>query len=106
MREAECGAIRNRDYERAPGARLRIDFEGTWVENRSVTLHMASGTGVKAYDQRWELAPSPTGCRFSFEEHVALPFGFVGRLLERTAKGTSERHVAEMLARLKELAEA
>ncbi len=96
-----------RAVERAPGSRLRIEFEATrWVENRSLVLHMTSGSGVKAYDQRWEIVPSPAGCRFTFDEHVVLPYGVLGRMLGAVAKGTSQRHVTEMLVKLKELAEA
>ncbi len=92
--------------ERAPGSRLRIDFEATtWIENQAVVLHMTSGSGVRAYDQRWNLTTTPTGCRLTFDEHVELPFGFVGRLLGAAGKSTSERHLNEMLARLKEFAE-
>ena len=93
--------------ERAPGSRLRIDFEATeWIPNQSVVLHMTSGSGVKAYEQRWQLTTTPGGCRFTFDEHVELPYGLIGRLLEVAAARTSERHVNEMLVKLRELAEA
>jgi uncharacterized protein YndB with AHSA1/START domain len=111
-------AFRYLDDRRGPGARvhveekttgptLKVDFEATeWVPNRSLALHMTSGSGVKAYDQRWAVEPLPTGCRFTFDEHVELPFGPVGRLLGALGRRTSERHVTEMLATLKEIAEA
>lgn len=93
--------------EHAGGPTLRVDFEATqWAENRLLALHMVSGSGVKSYDQRLQLVDTPAGCRFTFDEHVELPYGPIGRLLGVAAKGTSERHVAEMLAKLKELAEA
>ena len=95
-----------RIVERAPGSRLRVNFEATsWVENRALALHMTSGSGVKAYDQSWALEPTPGGCRFTFDEHVELPYGVIGRLLEVAGKGTSERHANEMLARLRQLTE-
>jgi uncharacterized protein YndB with AHSA1/START domain len=93
--------------ERAVGPMLKIDFEATeWVENRLLAFHMTSGSGVKAYDQRWSLEPAGTGCRFTFDEHVELPLGPLGRLLGAVGKRTSEGHVADMLASLKGLAEA
>ena len=93
--------------ERAGGPMLKVDFEATeWIENRLIAFHMTSGSGVKAYDQRWSLEPIPTGCQFTFDEHVELPFGPVGRLLGRVMQRTSEGHVAEMLASLKGFAEA
>jgi len=93
--------------ERAVGPMLKIDFEATeWIDDRLLAFHMTSGSGVKAYDQRWSLDPAMTGCRFTFDEHVVLPFGPLGRLLGVVARRTSEAHVAEMLASLKGLAEA
>ncbi len=91
--------------ERAPGSALRIDFEATrWIENRALAFHMAAGTGVKAYDQAWSLEPTPSGCTFTFDEHVELPYGVLGRLLGIVGKRSSEHHVHEMLAKLKQLA--
>jgi uncharacterized protein YndB with AHSA1/START domain len=93
--------------ERAVGPVLKIDFEATeWIDNRLLAFHMTSGSGVRAYDQRWSLDPVPTGCRFTFDEHVELPFGPLGRLLGAVGQRTSEAHVTQMLASLKALAEA
>ncbi len=93
--------------EHASGSTLDVEFEATrWIENHALTLHMTEGNLVKAYDQRWEIEPTPTGCRFVFDEHVELPFGPLGRLLGAIGKGSSERHVTEMLGKLKALAEA
>ena len=94
--------------EQAMGPMLmKLDFEATeWVENRAIGLHMTAGSGVRAYDQRWAIEPTAGGCRFTFDEKVELPFGPLGRLLGAAGRGTSERHVTEMLARLRDLAEA
>ena len=93
--------------ERAVGPLLKIDFETIeWIENRVLAFHMTSGSGVKAYDQRWSLEPVTTGCRFTFDEHVELPFGVLGKLLGAVGQRTSEAHVTEMLTRLKGLAES
>jgi uncharacterized protein YndB with AHSA1/START domain len=104
---------------RGPGAHLHVEeqaagpmvmsceFEATeWVEPRAIGLHMTSGSGVRAYDQRWALEPTATGSRFTFDERVELPFGPLGRLIGAMGQGTSRRHVAEMLSKLKDLAEA
>jgi uncharacterized protein YndB with AHSA1/START domain len=93
--------------EKGPGMLMKLDFEvSEWRPNRNVALHMVSGTGVKAYDQRWTLEPSPAGSRFTFSEHVELPYGALGRLIGGVASRSSEGHVKEMLAKLKALAEA
>ena len=93
--------------EKASGVLMKLRFEVMdWIENRTVSLHMVSGTGVKGYDQRWSLEPLPTGSRFTFEEHVVLPWGVVGSLVGKVGQRSSETHVKEMLAELKVLAEA
>ena len=93
--------------EKASGMLMKLHFVITdWVEDRMVSLHMVSGTGVKGYDQSWRVEPVPTGSRFTFEEHVELPYGVLGTLLGRVGQRSSEGHVREMLAKLKVLAEA
>ncbi len=93
--------------EKASGMLMKLHFEVVdWVENRAVALHMTSGSGVKGYDQRWAVDPLPTGSRFTFDEHVDLPYGFLGRMMGRLGQRSSEGHVHEMLLKLKELAEA
>ncbi len=102
-----CSGARVYAEEKASGMLMKLHFVITdWVENRTVSLHMASGTGVKGYDQRWTVEPIPAGSRFTFEEHVELPYGVLGRLLGRIGQRSSEGHVREMLAKLKALAEA
>jgi uncharacterized protein YndB with AHSA1/START domain len=93
--------------EKASGMLMKLHFEiSDWVENRTVSLHMVSGTGVKGYDQRWAMEPLPSGSRFTFEEHVELPYGPLGRLIGKVGQRSSETHVKEMLAKLKAMAEA
>jgi len=93
--------------EKASGMLMKLHFEvADWVENRTLALHMTSGTGVKGYDQRWAVEPLPTGSRFTFEEHVELPYGVLGRMMGKVGQRSSEGHVREMLAKLKALAEA
>jgi uncharacterized protein YndB with AHSA1/START domain len=93
--------------EKTVGPMLKEDFEVTeWAENRRLRFHMTSGSGVKKDDQVWSLDPTPTGCRFTFEEHVELPYGPLGSVLGAVGQRGLRSHVAEMLGRLKELAEA
>jgi uncharacterized protein YndB with AHSA1/START domain len=93
--------------EKAVGPMLKEDFEVTeWTENHRLRFHMTSGSGVKKDDQVWSLDPTPTGCRFTFEEHVELPYGPLGSVLGVVGQRGLRSHVAEMLGRLKELAEA
>ena len=92
--------------EKAVGPLMKLNFEATeWKENEALAFRMTSGTGVKSYQQRWAIEPAPSGSRFSFTEQVGMPFGIVGRLLGTVAQGSSERHVKEMLGKLKSMAE-
>jgi uncharacterized protein YndB with AHSA1/START domain len=93
--------------EKASGMLMKLHFEVTeWIENRAISLHMVSGTGVRGYDQTWQVEPLPAGSRFTFEEDVELPYGALGRLIGRVGQRSSDAHVKEMLAELKTLAEA
>lgn len=78
---------------------MKVDFEASeWLDERLIAYHMTTGAGVNAYDQRWSLQPSNGGCRFTFDEHVELPFGPIGRMLGAVGRRTSERHLEKMLA--------
>jgi len=93
--------------EKAVGPMLKEDFELTeWLENRRLRLHMTSGSGVKADEQLWSLDPTGDGCRFTFEEHVELPYGPLGSVLGMLGQRGLRSHVAEMLVQLKRVAEA
>ena len=92
--------------EKAIGPLLKEDFEVTeWVENRRLRFHMTSGSGVRADDQLWSLDPIADGCRFTFDERVELPYGPLGRVLGAVGQRSLRSHVAEMLTRLKGVAE-
>jgi len=92
--------------EKVTGPLMKLNFEVTeWVENERLAFRMTSGTGVKAYEQRWTIEPTPAGSTFTFMEEVKLPFGILGSLLEVLVRGRSEAYVDEMLGKLKSLAE-
>ena len=93
--------------EKAVGPLLKEDFEVTeWLENQRLRFHMTSGSGVKADDQLWALDLMADGCRFTFDEHVELPYGPFGKVLGAVGQRSLVSHVEEMLTRLKGVAEA
>ena len=93
--------------EKAGGPLMKLNFMVTeWVENEKLASKMTSGTGVKSYEMRFTLKPTPSGSTFTFAEEVALPYGIIGKLIGAVMKGSSETHVKHMLAELKSLAEA
>ena len=93
--------------ERATGQLMKLNFVITeWVENERIAISMTSGTGVKGYEQRWMVEPTPLGSRFTFMEEVELPYGVIGRIIGLFVRRVSEGTVRKMLAELKSLAEA
>lgn len=90
-----------------PTPLMKLNFTATeWVENERLALRMTSGSGVKIYELRWTLEPTPSGSKFTFMENFELPFGIVGKLICAVGQRTSENHVKEFLAKLKSLVEA
>ena len=91
----------------SPMALMKIHFKiREWVKNERVAFSMTSGTGVKAYEQKWEIEPTPSGSRFTFVENVELPFGIIGKLMGLVGQNTSKATAGKMLVILKGLAEA
>ena len=93
--------------EQAGGPLMKMNFTITdCKDNQRLGLQMVSGTGVKAYKQNWSLEPIPSGSRFTFQEEIELPFGFIGKILGAIMEGSSAATVDKMLARLKSFSEA
>jgi len=93
--------------EKAGGPLMKMKFEiADWVENEKLILKMISGAPLKAYEQRWMLEPTENGSIFTFMEEIVMPFGILGKLLEKVGRGSSEKFIKVMLAKLKVLAEA
>ncbi|MCJ7780294.1 MAG: SRPBCC family protein [Acidimicrobiia bacterium] len=77
-----------------------------WVANRVFAYVMTSSSFFKAYTERWEIEPTASGCRFSFNDTLVFPYGPWGKVMgffgERMAKKSSQ----QILQNLKRLAEA
>ena len=92
--------------EKAGGPLMKLKFEVTeWVENERLAFKMTSGTSVKSYEQRWGVSATQSGSIFTFMEQIELPLGFIGKLIGRFIQRSSEAHVKQMLAKLKNSAE-
>jgi uncharacterized protein YndB with AHSA1/START domain len=93
--------------EEKGGVLMKLNFTVTeWAENRALGFRMTSGNFVKAYEQRWTLAPSATGTTFTCAEDVTMPYGVLGRILGAMVRSSSKAHMREMVVKLKALAEA
>jgi uncharacterized protein YndB with AHSA1/START domain len=52
--------------EKSSGPLMKLNFEITeWEENSCLAFKMASGSGVKAYAQRWEIQGTQAGTNLS-----------------------------------------
>ena len=92
--------------EKAAGPLMKMNFVVTkWVENRTIAIKMESGAGVKSYEQRWTLEPTQSGSKFTLWEQIQMPFGFIGKLIERVGERMSASTVEQIIAKLKALAE-
>lgn len=92
--------------EKAMGPLMKMHFVVTkWVENQVLAIQMQPGPGPKYYEQRWSIEPASSGSSVTLWEKVELPYGMVGSLLEKVAKGSSEATVERILAKLKNLVE-
>ena len=93
--------------EKAGGPLMKLNFViDEWEENKKLALKMTSGNFVKGYEQWQTIEPIPSGSRFTFAEDVKMPWWIIGRLIGFLGRSSSEKHVKEMLIKLKSLAES
>ncbi len=93
--------------EEAGGPPMKINFEVTeWENNKSLTLQMVSGSGVKSYKQTYQLEKVEPGCQLSFMEEVELPMGFIGKIIGLLGEGMSRSTIRKIQQKLKSLVEA
>ena len=92
--------------EKATGPVMKMDFSVTeWTENEVVAIRKVSGSMPKNYEQRWQIEAQNGESKFTFFEEIQMPWGFIGKLLESVAQGTSEKTVDKMLQVLKDKVE-
>jgi uncharacterized protein YndB with AHSA1/START domain len=77
-----------------------------WVENRVFAYEMTSGNFFKSYTERWEIEPTTTGCRFSFNDSLVFPYGPFGKIMGWFGERMGKKSSQEILQNLKRLAEA
>lgn len=95
-------------YEEKSGPQLmKLHYVVTeWVENERLAFTMVSGP-AKRDDQVWSIAATPSGSRFTLTEDYEAPWGVMGKMLEKLFVGRIiGKHLEEILANLKSLAEA
>ncbi len=95
-------------YEEKSGPQLmKLHYVVTeWLENERLAFVMTSGP-AKRDDQVWSIEATPSGSRFTLTEDYEMSWGVIGRLMEKLFVGRIiGKHLEEILANLKSLAEA
>jgi len=95
-------------YEEKSGGRLmKLSYKVTeWVENEKLAFTMTSGP-LKMNDQVWSIEAIPSGSRFTLTEDIEMLWGIIGKILEALfVGGLVGKHLEQILANLKKLAEA
>lgn len=95
-------------YEEKSGPQLmKLYYVVTeWVENERLAFTMVSGP-AKRDDQIWSIEVIPSGSRFTLTEDYEMSWGVMGKLMEKLFVGRIiGKHLEEILANMKSLAEA
>jgi uncharacterized protein YndB with AHSA1/START domain len=94
-------------YEEAGGRKYNLDFVTTeWVENRVFGYRMVDGDFFKSYNERWVIDETPSGCRFTFNDHIEFPYGPFGKIIGWFAAHTARKTGGEILGNMKRIIEA
>ena len=94
-------------FEETGGPELNIDFETTeWDPPYVFGYRMTDGDVYKSYDERWVIEETPTGSRFTFNDHIEFSYGPFGKLIGYFASKTARKTGRKILDNLKRLAEA
>ena len=93
--------------EKSAGRLMKLNYIVTeWVENEKLAFSMTSGP-LKKNDQVWSIEAIPSGSRFTLIEDIEMPWGIIGTIMGTLFVGrVVGKHLDEMLANLKSLAEA
>ena len=93
--------------EQVGNSLYKLHFKTTeWIENEVFGYEMTSGDFFKSYTERWEIEKTPTGSRFSFNDHIEFPYGPIGKIIGFFAARGARETGAVILPKLKTLAEA
>ena len=76
-----------------------------YVPNQVFGFEMTEGNFFKGYSETWAIEPTPTGCRFSFDDTLVFPYGPWGRVMGWFGERMAKKSSMQLLANLKGLAE-
>jgi len=75
-----------------------------WAENNKLSFVLASGS-LKKDDQTWALEATPSGSRFTMTEEVEMPWGIIGKALDKMVGGMIGNNIEKIIGNLKTLVE-
>jgi uncharacterized protein YndB with AHSA1/START domain len=91
--------------EEAAGRKYSIDFETTEWDPPHVFGYRQTEGDFKSYTERWVVEETPTGSRFTFNDHIEFE-GLFAPMIDVFAARSARKSGAEILQNLKRLAEA
>lgn len=77
-----------------------------WIPNQVFAYEMTESSFFKEYTERWAIEPTPTGCRFSFDDNLVFPYGAWGKVMGWFGERLARKSSMQILQNLKRLAEA
>ena len=93
--------------EEASGRVYEIDFKTTeWDPPHVFGFSQVRSNAFKSYDERWVIEPTESGCRFTFNDRIGLPYGPLNPIIGWFAARGARKTGAEIQANLKRLAQA
>jgi len=91
-------------YEEKSGPFLwKLNYVVTeWVENNKLAFKLSSGD-MKKDDQVWSLEAIPSGTKFTMIEEVQMPWGVIGKILDKPLSGGIGKNLEKIIGNLNNL---
>ena len=88
-------------YEEKSGPQLmKLNYVVTeWVENKKLAFKLSLGP-MKKDDQVWSLEAIPSGTKFTLIEEVEMPWGVIGKILDKPLSGGIGKNIEKILNNL------
>lgn len=93
-------------FDESGDSTLNIDFVTTeWDPPYVFGFRMTAGEVYRSYDERWVIEETPTGSRFTFNDHIEFPYGPIGKVIGWFAARGAAKTGGQILSTLKQRVE-
>jgi len=102
-----CGGVGTTFYyeEKSGPMLMKLHYKVTeWLENKRFAFKLSSGS-VKKDDQVWMLEATPAGSRFTMTEEIEMPWGIIGKALDKMLAGMMGKNLEKIIGNLKNVVE-